>query len=621
MESELKKAVNLYEKGQLNSAKKIALHIYNSKPHHFDNLRLLNLICFKKKDFSSALDFINKAIKINPNFAEAYNEQGNALTELKQLQLAIKSYDQAIKLNPKYTDAYYNKGLVLHELKRIELAIENYDQAIKINPNHVYSHNNKGYALQKLKKIEASIESFYNVLKINPNFDFLLGELVHAKNKLCDWNSFNKDLETLKNKINEKKKSSTPFPVLQLYDSPSLQKNTAEIYVKEKFYKEKILNPISIVKKNKKIRLGYYSADFYNHAMSYLLAGLFKQHDKSKFELFAFSFGPEKNDEMSKKIPNYFNDFVKVNFKTDKEIAEISRNLKIDIAIDLLCFTTNNRMGIFSERCAPIQVNYLGYPGTSGANFIDYIIADKILIPKESQKYYSEKIIYLPNTYQARDSSLKISDKIFKREELGLPKNAFVFCCFNQNNKITPNIFDIWMRILKTVDKSVLWLLEDNSIATKNLRKEAKKRKIDPKRIIFAKRMSMTNHFARHKCADLFLDTFPYGAHTTCSDSLWAGLPIVTLMGKSFASRVAGSLLNAINLEELITTTEKEYEKLIIELANNSYRLKEIRNKLHKNKSTKPLFDTKLYTKNIELAYTKTYEKYLNKLPAKNIDI
>ena len=621
MESELKKAVNLYEKGQLNSAKEIALHIYNSKPEYFDNLRLLNLICFKKKDFSLALDFINKAIKINPNFAEAYNEQGNALNELKQLKLSIKSYDQAIKLNPKYTDAYYNKGLALHELKRIELAIENYDQAIKINPNHVYSHNNKGYALQKLKKIEASIESFYNVLKINPNFDFLLGELVHAKNKLCDWNSFNKDLETLKNKINEKKKSSTPFPVLQLYDSPSIQKNTAEIYVKEKFYKEKILNPISIVKKNKKIRLGYYSADFYNHAMSYLLAGLFKQHDKSKFELFAFSFGPEKNDEMSKKIPNYFNDFVKVNFKTDKEIAEISRNLKIDIAIDLLCFTTNNRMGIFSERCAPIQVNYLGYPGTSGANFIDYIIADKILIPKESQKYYSEKIIYLPNTYQARDSSLKISDKIFKREELGLPKNAFVFCCFNQNNKITPNIFDIWMRILKTVDKSVLWLLEDNSIAVKNLRKEAKKRKIDPKRIIFAKRMSMTNHFARHKCADLFIDTFPYGAHTTCSDSLWAGLPIVTLMGKSFASRVGGSLLNAINLEELITITEKEYEKLIMELANNSYLLKEIRNKLHKNRFTKPLFDTKLYTKNIELAYTKIYEKHLNKLPAKNIDI
>ena len=613
MEYELKKAVDFFDKGKLSSAKEIALRIYNSKPDHFDNLRLLNFICFKEKNFSSALNFINKAIKINPNFAEAYNEQGNALNELKKFQLAIKSYEQAIKLNPKYADAYHNKGLVLYALNEIDLAIENYDQAIKINPNHIYSHNNKGYALQKLKKIDSSAECFNNAFKIDPNFDFLLGELFHTKNKLCDWSSFTKDFETLENKIKENKNSSSPFPILQLYDSLYLQKKTAEIYVKEKFINKKILKPISIIPKNKKIRLGYYSADFYNHAMSYLLAGLFEQHDKSKFDLFAFSFGPEKNDEMSKKIPSYFNDFIKVNFKTDKEIAEISRNLKIDIAVDLLCFTTNNRMGIFSERCAPIQINYLGYPGTSGTNFIDYIFADKILIPEESKKYYSEKIIYLPNTYQTRDCSLKISDKIFEREELDLPKNAFVFCCFNQNYKITPNLFDIWMRLLKIVEGSILWLLEDNLTAVKNLKKEAEKKKINPKRIIFAKRMPMPEHLARHRCADLFIDTFPYGAHTTCSDALWAGLPVVTLMGQSFASRVAGSILHAIDLKELITTSETEYEKLIIELAKNSLRLKEIKNKLDKNRLTKPLFDTKLYAKNIEFAYTKIYEKNIKK--------
>jgi len=613
MEYELKKAVDFFDKGKLSSAKEIALRIYNSKPDHFDNLRLLNFICFKEKNFSSALNFINKAIKINPNFAEAYNEQGNALNELKKFQLAIKSYEQAIKLNPKYADAYHNKGLVLYALNEIDLAIENYDQAIKINPNHIYSHNNKGYALQKLKKIDSSAECFNNAFKIDPNFDFLLGELFHTKNKLCDWSSFTKDFETLENKIKENKNSSSPFPILQLYDSLYLQKKTAEIYVKEKFINKKILKPISIIPKNKKIRLGYYSADFYNHAMSYLLAGLFEQHDKSKFDLFAFSFGPEKNDEMSKKIPSYFNDFIKVNFKTDKEIAEISRNLKIDIAVDLLCFTTNNRMGIFSERCAPIQINYLGYPGTSGANFIDYIFADKILIPEESKKYYSEQIIYLPNTYQTRDCSLKISDKIFEREELDLPKNAFVFCCFNQNYKITPNLFDIWMRLLKIVEGSILWLLEDNLTAVKNLKKEAEKKKINPKRIIFAKRMPMPEHLARHRCADLFIDTFPYGAHTTCSDALWAGLPVVTLMGQSFASRVAGSILHAIDLKELITTSETEYEKLIIELAKNSLRLKEIKNKLDKNRLTKPLFDTKLYAKNIESAYTKIYEKIIKK--------
>ena len=621
MESELKKAVNLYEKGQLNDAKEIAIHIYNSKPNYFDNLRLLNLICFKKKDFSSALHFINKAIKTNPNFAEAYNERGNALYELKQLQLAIKSYNQAIKLNPKYADAYYNKGLVLHELKKIELAIKSYDRAIKINPNHVYSHNNKGYALQKLKKIDSSIESFYNVLKIDPNFDFLLGELVHAKNKLCDWKYFKEDIEILKNKILNKNKASTPFPILQLYDSPLLQKKTAEIWIKEKFPDKKKLKSLSKKKPNKKIRIGYYSADFHNHVMSFLLAKLFELHDKSKFELIAFSFGPEKNDEMRKRISKPFDQFIKVNSKNDREIAQLSRDIKVDIAVDLLCFTENNRIGIFADNCAPIQINYLGYPGTSGSNFFDYIVADKALIPKESQEYYSEKIIYLPNTWLPRDFTQKISDKVFTRKELNLPKEGFIFCSFNQSYKITPDVFDIWMRLLKKIEGSVLWLLEDNQTAKINLKKEASKREIDINRVIFAKKMTLEEHLARLKIADLWVDTFPYTAQATCADALWSGLPVLTRKGKSFTSRAASSLLNAIGLNELITNTEKEYEELASELAKNPKHLKEIKNKLKKNRLAKPLFDTKLYAKNIESAYTKIYERYCSNLPAKNIEI
>ena len=324
---------------------------------------------------------------------------------------------------------------------------------------------------------------------------------------------------------------------------------------------------------------------------------------------------------MSKRIPNAFDQFIKVNFKTDKEIAELSRELKIDIAIDLMCFTTNSRTGIFSEKCAPIQINYLGYPGTSGASFIDYIIADKTLIPKENQKYYSEKIIYLPNTYQVRDSTQKISNKIFTKDELNLPKNSFVFCCFNQNYKITPSVFDIWMRLLKKVEKSVLWLIKDNDVAAYNLKKEAEKRGVASDRIIFAKHMPISEHLARHKVADLFVDTFPYTAHTTCSDALWSGLPVITRMGQSFASRVAGSLLNAINLKELITKTEKEYENLILKLSKNPKKLKEIKNKLKKNRLKEPLFDSKLYTKKIEHAYKKIYERYKSNLPFKNIEI
>mgnify|MGYP003951901365 CR=1 FL=1 len=621
MELEFKKAVNLYENNKINEAKKICLKFYIKNPNHFDNLRLLNFIHFKNKDFSTALDFINKAIKLNPNFAEAYNEQGNALNELKKLEEAIKSYDNAIKINPKYADAYYNKGLVLHELKKLESAVENYDKAIKIDPKHIMSHNNKGFALQQLKKVDASLKSYNEAYKINPNFNFLFGKLIHTKNKLCNWETFNKEINSLKEKLNTNKIASLPFSILSLYDSPLLQKKTSEMYIKETFPKKNILKPITKNLKNKKIRLGYYSGDFYNHAMSYLLAKLFELHDKSKFEIIAFSFSPERNDEMSKRISNAFDQFIKVNFKTDKEIAELSRELKIDIAIDLMCFTTNSRTGIFSEKCAPIQINYLGYPGTSGASFIDYIIADKTLIPKENQKYYSEKIIYLPNTYQVRDSTQKISNKIFTKDELNLPKNSFVFCCFNQNYKITPSVFDIWMRLLKKVEKSVLWLIKDNDVAAYNLKKEAEKRGIRSDRIIFAEHIPISEHLARHKVADLFVDTFPYTAHTTCSDALWSGLPVITRMGQSFASRVAGSLLNAINLKELITKTEKEYENLILKLSKNPKKIKEIKNKLKKNRLKKPLFNSKLYTKKIEYAYKKIYERYKSDLPLKNIEI
>ena len=278
-------------------------------------------------------------------------------------------------------------------------------------------------------------------------------------------------------------------------------------------------------------------------------------------------------------------------------------------------------MGIFSERCAPIQINYLGYPGTSGADFIDYIFADKILIPKENQKYYSEKIIYLPNTWLPRDYTQKISDKIFTRKELNLPKEGFIFCSFNQSYKITPGVFDIWMRLLKKIKGSVLWLLEDNQTANLNLKKEASKRGIDSNRIIFGKKMPPEEHFARLKIADLWIDVFPYTAQSSCADALWSGLPVLTRKGKSFTSRGASSILNAIGLNELITDTEKKYEEMATRLAQNPKFFKEIKNKLKKNRLTKPLFDTKLYAKNIESAYTKIYERYYSNLSTKNFEI
>ena len=374
-------------------------------------------------------------------------------------------------------------------------------------------------------------------------------------------------------------------------------------------------------KLNKKIRIGYYSADFREHAMSYLLANLFEQHDKSKFELIAFSFGSEKNDEIKNRISNSFDKFVDVNSKSDKEIYKLSKDFKIDIAVDLMGFTQNSRFNIFIQRCAPIQVNYLGYPGTSGANCIDYLIADKILIPKENQKYFSEKIVYMPDSYQVNDSKRKISDKVFTKKELNLPKDGFVFCCFNQSYKITPYVYDIWMKLLKRVDGSVLWLIKDSDIGSHNLKKEAQKRGVEPDRIIFAEKMSNSEHLARHRLADLFIDTFPYTAHTTCSDALWSGLPVITKMGESFVSRVSASLLTAIGLPELITKTEKDYEELTFKIARDKSLLNEIKKKLNKNRLIKPLFNTKLFTKNIESAFQIMHERYHSDIPIKNIEI
>jgi predicted O-linked N-acetylglucosamine transferase (SPINDLY family) len=315
---------------------------------------------------------------------------------------------------------------------------------------------------------------------------------------------------------------------------------------------------------------------------------------------------------MRQRLEKSFDQFIEVSKKSDIAIAQLSRSLNIDIAVDLKGFTQDARTGIFSCRAAPIQVNYLGYPGTLGADFIDYIIADKTLISPELQSCYSEKIVYLPNSYQVNDRKRVISDKQFTRQELGLPEHGFVFCCFNNNFKILPATFEGWMRILKAVEGSVLWLFQDNAWAVENLKKEAEKQGIASDRLVFAERVPLAEHLARHRQADLFLDTFPYNAHTTTSDALWAGLPVLTLMGSSFASRVAASLLNAIGLPELITTTQEEYEALAIELALNPKKLTGIKLKLAKNRLTAPLFDTPLFTKNLEAAYIKMHERYTN---------
>jgi protein O-GlcNAc transferase len=368
--------------------------------------------------------------------------------------------------------------------------------------------------------------------------------------------------------------------------------------------------PAKPSKKPTGIRIGYFSADFKEHPVAYLLAKVFEQHNRDKFEIFGYSLQGNTEDELQKRLIKSFDHFNDVSEMSDKDVALISRQDKIDIAVDLNGYTQNSRSGVFAYRAAPMQINFLGYPGTMGAEFIDYIIADQHLIPPKNQKYFSEKQIYLPNTYMPTDNSREFSKRPISRSDMGLPDNAFVFCCFNNNYKITDLEFDIWMRVLSKVEGSVLWLRRSNQLSDKNMIKEAQKRNINASRLVFADRVPMDEHLARHKLADLFIDTFAFNAHTTTSEALWAGLPVVTKMGQGFAARVAGSLLNAVGLPELVTENEQDYEDLIIDLATNPNKLAKVKEKLATNRLSHPLFDTELYTKHLEDGYQQAYQNY-----------
>jgi predicted O-linked N-acetylglucosamine transferase (SPINDLY family) len=560
--------------------------------------------------FDESQNSYERALRIKSDHSEACNNRGIALHELRRFDEALDSYERALKINPHDAAIYNNLGVTLRELKRFDDALESCVRALNINPDYAAAHYNQGTVLQALKRLEDARDSYGRALQIKADYEWLFGAWLHTKMLLCEWDDWNVHVENLVDKIRLGRQATPPFPVLALTESLSIQRQSAETWINREHPAGSFLPAIEKRPRCRKIRVGYYSADYHNHATGYLMAELFEKHNKERFELVAFSFGPDEHDEMRERLSAAFDQFVDVRAKSDREVAQISRDLRIDIAVDLKGFTLDARTGFFSNRAAPIQVGYLGYPGTMGARYIDYIIADHTLVPVESRQYYSEKVVYLPDSYQVNDRTRQISDKQFSRAELGLPAASFVFCCFNNAYKITPGTFDGWMRILRNVEGSVLWLFEDNEIASRNLCKEAQARGVEPGRLIFAKRMPLPEHLARHRAADLFIDTLPYNAHTTASDALWAGLPVLTCTGESLAAKVAASLLNAIRLPELVTATQEQYETMAIELATHSGRLAEIREKLNRNRLTTPLFDSDLFTEHIESAYRQMYERY-----------
>jgi predicted O-linked N-acetylglucosamine transferase (SPINDLY family) len=503
--------------------------------------------------------------------------------------------------------------------KRPDEALQCVDRALQLNPNYAEAHFNRGTVLHELKRFDEALESYLRALQINPDQDWLYGTCLHAQMRICEWNGFEARMADLAVRVEQGKAASPPFVLVTMTDSLPLQRRAAEIWVRETCPPNPELPPIPRRERGSKLRVGYYSADYYNHATALLVAGLFERHDRDKLEIVAFNFGRGQHDELTERLVAAFDEFVDVRAKTDVQIAQLSRDMQIDIAVDLKGFTMQQRCGIFVHRAAPIQVGYLGYPGTMGAPFIDYLVADRTLIPPQAREHYAEKIAYLPGSYQVNDRTRRIADRQWSRADFGLPAEGFVFCSFNNVYKITPTLFKCWMQILRRVEGSVLWLLEDNDMASGNLRKAARSAGVDPARLVFSARLVAAEHLARHRLAGLFIDTFPCNAHTTASDALWAGLPLVTCAGESFPARVAASLLKAVGVPELVTTSLAEYEELTVALALDPARLAEISAKLDRNRLTAPLFDTELFARHLERAYSQMYERYLAGAPPDHI--
>jgi protein O-GlcNAc transferase len=565
---------------------------------------------------TEALDHYNELIALNPDLADAYSNRGMALQNLKRFSDALSDFDKAVALKPNFPEAYVNRGNVLAALHRSDDALASYNKAIALSPNFADAYNNAGNISYHRGSYEDALNAYDKALSISAGDSEARSMRLSAKLHLCDWSDFDTERADFIACVRQGA-LIYPFISLAVSSSPDEQLQCARTFSKTRYplsdkplWRDKVYS-------HDRIRVAYLSADFREHPVAYLIAGLFEQHDKSRFETTGLSFARDQDSPTGLRIKGAFERFVDVRQKSDRDTAELIRSLEIDIAVDLMGYTTGNRASVFAHRPAPIQVNYLGYPGTMGSDYVDYILADPTVIPEQDSRFYREQVLWLPRCYQVNDNRRAIAEHTPIRRDCGLPDNGFVFCCFNSTYKITPEIFDIWMRLLKAVDGSVLWLLEGAPTTAANLRREAEKRGVPADRLIFAPKTGLADHLARHRLADLFLDTLPYNAHTTASDALWAGLPLLTLLGTSFAGRVAASLLKATGLDELITRSPEEYESLALKLARDPALLASLKEKLAHNRNKCSLFDTQGSARDIEAAYTLMWRRYQSGEPVR----
>jgi protein O-GlcNAc transferase len=555
----------------------------------------------------AAIAQYEKAIAIRPDYAEAHIGLGNTLRILGRHEEAIGQFETAIAKRPGYVDAHLNLAQVLHEFERFAAAIAQYDSVLAIDRQNLAALAGRGQALAGAKRHREAVASFEKALKLASDHPFALGGLIRSAAEACDWATTTRRIPELAARA-AKGGFVEPLDLVVYRDDPALHLAAARSFVGHTFPTRPTPLWTGAKWRNPKIRLAYVASGFHEHPTAYLTAELIEIHDRSQFEVLGFAIGPDDKSDIRARLMRAFDRFHDVRPQTDEEVAHLLNDMQVDIVIDRSGYTGNSRPHIFTYRPAPIQVNYIGYPGTLASDVYDYVIADQTVLPFDQQPFYTEKIVHLPESYLVNDTKRLTPVEAITREAAGLPAHGFVFCCFNLTSKITPLMFDIWMRLLRQVDGSVLWLLRSHPATEQSLAKEATARGVDPARLIYADRMKLDRHLARHRLADLFLDTLPYNAHTTANDALLAGLPLVTCLGKSFAARVAASLLVAIGLPELVTRSLEEYEALALRLATEPSLLAQFRHRLQQNKLTHPLFNADSYRRHIETAYMTMWE-------------
>lgn len=630
--------LKIIEKEPFNSkANELLAYIYGNKGEKDQSFELLKLACRQKdcspeayyylgiaqlsrKHYVDAIQSLTNSINLAGEFFEATHELATAYAHIKDFTKSLYYYERCLSFQKNSYELYFNIGRVFDELKRYDDALINYEKAIKLKPHYTEAWINKASCLKNQKKHIHSAQAYIKAFQLASTDNFYLGHAQHQMSLGCDWSNFDQITSKIFDQIANGQKSAEPFGFQGIGTSENLIQECAKIFSSAKFPKREDLSK-NIYYKHKKIKLGFLSGEFRTQATTILLIRIWELINKSKFEIYAFDSGANDYSDYRARIEKSFNKIFDISKLSDSEASKLIVSEEIDILIDLNGFFGLSRQGILSMKPAPIQVNYLGFPGTIGSSYIDYIIADKVVIPEKSKPYYSEKIAYLPNCYQPNDNLRAIEDIKFSKSDLGLPENKFIYACFNNPYKINPNTFNIWARILNRVPNSILWLLSSSPETKNNLLKEAASRGIENNRIFFCDHLPPSKHLARQLCADLFLDTLPYNAHTTCSDALWAGLPVLTLEGTTFPGRVSSSLLKAIELPELITYSEIEYESMAVMLATDSNKLSYLKKKLDANKLVTPLFNSELYTKNIEVIFESMYIRHSNNLPPESIEI